>query len=196
METIDVTQEAMEARIVRFDGVVPSNRSGRERGVPAVVTELLIPRALYPIMGPEGSDSPVFNFAMHGPDGVSMTVCEVDPGDGPALHAHHTTDEVFFVLEGDFRIEWGDHGEHAVELGRFDTIAVPPRVVRRFENVGERTAYLLALVCGGAEGITEVEYTPDVGAQVVASGGPEVRSLLEAAGVGFSAGEPGSGAAR
>ncbi|MEJ7584052.1 MAG: cupin domain-containing protein [Acidimicrobiales bacterium] len=189
MQTIDVTPEAMEARVVRFDAVRPSSRSSRERHVPAVVTELLIPRALYPIMGPEGSDSPVFNFAMHGPDGVSMTVCEVDPGDGPALHAHHTTDEVFFVLQGRFRIEWGDRGEHAVELERFDTIAVPPRVVRRFENIGVETGYLLALVCGGAESITEVEYTPDVGAQVSERGGADVRALLEAAGVGFAAGE-------
>ncbi len=189
METIDITPEAMQDRIVRFSAVTPSSRSSRERGVPAVVTELLIPRALYPIMGPVGSASPVFNFAMHGPDGVSMTVCEVDPGDGPALHAHHTTDEVFFVLDGRFRIEWGNSGEHSVELDRFDTIAVPPRVVRRFENVGTGTAYLLALVCGGAESITEVEYTPDVGARVVAEGGAEVRALLESVGVGFSAGE-------
>jgi len=189
MDTIDISPEAMEAKIVRFGEVASSNRSSRERGVPAVVTELLIPRALYPIMGPAGSDSPVFNFALHGPDGVSMTVCEVGPDDGPALHAHHTTDEVFFVLEGRFRIEWGDHGEHAVELGRFDTIAVPPRVVRRFENVGTETGYLLALVCGGSESITEVEYTPDVGAQVVERGGADVRALLEAAGVGFAAGE-------
>lgn len=189
METIDVTPEAMEERIVRFGAVVPSSRSSRERGVPAIVTELLIPRALYPIMGPAGANSPVFNFAMHGPDGVSMTVCEVDPGDGPALHAHHSTDEVFFVLDGRFRIEWGDHGEHAVDLDRFDTIAVPPRVVRRFENVGTETAYLLALVCGGAESITEVEYTPEVGDQVLDGGGADVRALLEAAGVGFAAGE-------
>ncbi|MEO7397977.1 MAG: cupin domain-containing protein, partial [Ilumatobacteraceae bacterium] len=167
MDTIEITPEAMQARIVRFDAVTPSSRSSRERGVPAIVTELLIPRALYPIMGPVGSDSPVFSFAMHGPEGVSMTVCEVAPGDGPALHAHETTDEVFFVLEGRFRIEWGDHGEDAVELGRFDTIAVPPRVVRRFENIGTETAFLLALVCGAAESITDVEYTPDVGDRVV-----------------------------
>ncbi len=189
METIDITPDEMAARVVRFDAVESSSRSSRSRGVPAVVTDLLIPRALYPIMGPEGSDSPVFNFAMQGPDGVSMTVCEVGPGDGPALHAHHTTDEVFFVLEGRFRIEWGDLGDHAVELGRFDTIAVPPKVVRRFENITADTGYLLALVCGGAEGITEVEYTPAVGAKVVDQGGADVRALLEAAGVGFTAGE-------
>jgi len=190
METRDITPEAMQERIVRFAAVVPTSQSSRARGVPAIVTELLIPRALYPIMGPVGSDSPVFKFAMHGPDGVSMTVCEVDPGDGPALHAHHTTDEVVFVLEGRFRIEWGDQGQHAVELGRFDTIAVPPGVVRRFENVGTEPAYLLALVCGGAESITEVEYTPEVGARLVEQGGADIRALLESAGVGFGAGEP------
>jgi len=191
MDTIDLTSDEMAQRVVRFGGVEPSSRSSQARGVPAVVTEILIPRALYPIMGPEGADSPVFNFAMRGPDGVSMTVCEVAPGDGPALHAHQETDEVFFVLDGRFRVEWGDHGEHALELDRFDTIAVPPKVVRRFENVGSDTAFLLALVCGGAESITEVEYTREVGDQVTATGGPEVRELLEAAGVGFGAGMQG-----
>jgi|SRR6056297_202742 len=188
MQTIDIDPIDMENRIVRFGAVEPSSRSATERGVPPVVGELLIPRALYPIMGPEGADSPVFSFALTGPDGVSMTVCEVAPNDGPALHAHDSTDEVFFVLEGRFRIEWGDRGEHAVELGRFDTIAVPPKVVRRFENIGDDTAYLLALVCGGAESITEVEYTAAVGAAVTEQAGDEVRELLEAAGVGFNAG--------
>ena len=188
METIDISHEEMDARIVRFGTVASSSQSSGQRGVPSVVTDVLIPRALYPIMGPVGSDSPVLSFAMHGPDGVSMTVCEVDPGDGPGLHAHHSTDEIFFVLDGRFRIEWGDHGEHAVELDRFDTIAVPPRVVRRFENVGTETAHLLALVCGGSESITEVEYTPDVGAQVVERAGADVKALLESAGVGFGAG--------
>lgn len=188
METIDLTDAEMAQRIVRFDGVEPSSRA---RGVPAVVTEVLIPRALYPVMGPEGARSPVFDFAMRGPDGVSMTVCEAAPGDGPALHAHHETDEIFFVLDGRFRIEWGDQGEHAVELDRFHTIAIPPKVVRRFENVGADTAFLLALLCGGAESITEVEYTPEIGDQVTAHGGPEVRGLLEAAGVGFGAGTKG-----
>jgi mannose-6-phosphate isomerase-like protein (cupin superfamily) len=190
MQTRDIDPHEMEARIVRFNRVEPSSRSAEANGVPPVVSGLLIPRALYPIMGPAGSDSPIFEFALHGPDGVSMTVCEVAPGDGPALHAHHTTDEIFFVLEGRFRIEWGDQGQHAVELDRFDTIAVPPKVVRRFENVGNETAYLLALVCGGAEGITEVEYTPEVGAVVTEQAGEDVRKLLEAAGVEFNAGRP------
>ena len=191
METIDITDAEMAQRIVRFGGIEPSNRSSKARNVPAIVTELLIPRALYPIMGPEGADSPVFNFAMHGPSGISMTVAEVDPGDGPALHAHHETDEVFFVLDGTFRIEWGDDGEHAVLLDRFDTIAVPPKVVRRFENIGSDTAFLLALVCGGTESITDVEYTPEVGEAVATDGGTEVRALLEAAGIGFAAGIKG-----
>ncbi len=44
---------------------------------------------------------------------------------------------------------------------------------------------------GEAENITEVEYTHDVGAQVVDRGGVDVRALLGAAGVGSSAGERG-----
>ena len=119
METIDITDAEMAQRIVRFGGIEPSNRSSKARNVPAVVTELLIPRALYPIMGPEGADSPVFNFAMHGPSGISMTIADVAPGDGPA--PHHETDEVFFVLDGTFRIEWGDESitdvEYTPEVG-------------------------------------------------------------------------------
>lgn len=177
----------MQSRIARFRDV-KSTRETQDAVVPDAVTEVLIPRCLYPMMGPEGADTPVLKFATHGPAGFSATICEADPGDGPGLHAHHNTDEIFLVLDGRFRIEWGDKGENSVELERFDTIAVPPRTVRRFVNVSERRAYLLAIVMGGAESIGEVEYTPDVADEVRKRGGEEVLRFLQRAGVGFAAG--------
>jgi len=53
--------------------------------------------ALHPTMGPPGADTPVLEFATTGPQGFSATSCEVDPGDGPALHAHRKTEEIFLV---------------------------------------------------------------------------------------------------
>jgi mannose-6-phosphate isomerase-like protein (cupin superfamily) len=43
-----------------------------------------------------------------GHDGVSVIEHRVQAGDSPPLHLHHTEDEIFHILEGDFRVQMRD----------------------------------------------------------------------------------------
>ena len=45
-------------------------------------------------------------------------------------------------------VYWGDEGEYEVILDTFDCVSVPVGVLRGFRNVGERHAYLMAILGG------------------------------------------------
>ncbi|WP_116947434.1 cupin domain-containing protein [Jiangella endophytica] len=76
--------------------------------------------------------------ATHG----SMTVAEllVHPGSGPALHAHVREDELWWVLDGDFRFKAGERLLRASTGG----MAFGPRGTPHcFQNVGDTPGRLL-----------------------------------------------------
>lgn len=51
--------------------------------------------------------------ASDGHDGVSIIEHRVPQGDSPPLHLHRTEDEIFHVLEGDFRFRVQDREQRA-----------------------------------------------------------------------------------
>ena len=63
--------------------------------------------------------------ATEGNDGISILEHRVRHGDSPPLHRHETEDEIFHVLEGEFRFRIGET-ERRVGLG---DIVVAPRGV-------------------------------------------------------------------
>jgi mannose-6-phosphate isomerase-like protein (cupin superfamily) len=74
----------------------------------------------------------------------SLTVLELvnPPNDGPALHTHAREDELWFVLEGDYRFKAGDHMFQASTGG----MAFGPRGTPHcFQNVGEAPGRLLVI---------------------------------------------------
>ena len=83
------------------------------------------------------------------------------PGPGVA-RAPRDDRDVLLLLDGRFRIYWGDHGEHEVILERWDTVSVPPGVVRGFQNVSEDVAHLLILVTGGVSDMNDIAMTPEI----------------------------------
>ncbi len=56
--------------------------------------------------------------ASEGKDGLSVLDHRVPFGDSPPLHIHHTEDEVFHILEGEFRVQMAN------ETGRYGSGAV------------------------------------------------------------------------
>ena len=56
--------------------------------------------------------------------------------------------------------DWGDKGEQEIFLEQWDTISVPPGVMRGFRNAGTEDAYLLAMLGGTDAG--RVVWSPDV----------------------------------
>lgn len=52
-------------------------------------------------------------------------------------HHSHDTEEVFVIHKGDWQFTWGERGEQGqVVLSEGDTISLPTRMFRGFENVG------------------------------------------------------------
>jgi quercetin dioxygenase-like cupin family protein len=51
--------------------------------------------------------------ASDGQDGVSVIEHRVPQGDSPALHLHRTEDEIFHILEGEFRVQVQDREQRA-----------------------------------------------------------------------------------
>ena len=74
----------------------------------------------------------------------SLTVLEllVEPKSGPALHTHVRDDELWYVLEGDFRFKAGDVMLRASTGG----MAFGPRgTPHAFQNVGDTSGRLLVV---------------------------------------------------
>ena len=85
----------------------------------------------------------------------SLTVMElvISPKNGPALHTHLREDEVWFVLEGEFRFKAGDEMFWVSEGG----LAFGPRgTPHNFQNVGDAPGRLLVITApSGAERLFE-----------------------------------------
>ena len=75
-----------------------------------------------------------------------------------------TAEQVFMPLTGKWKIFWGDDEEnHFVILEPFDTVSIPPHVMRGFRNVGAKEGLLLGLVGGTDPG--SVQWRDDVTAE-------------------------------
>ena len=62
-------------------------------------------------------------------------------------HHSHDTEEVFVVFSGDWKFSWGQEGKSGeVLLSRGDTISLPTQMFRGFENVGDDSGFLFAIL--------------------------------------------------
>ena len=191
MKTVNFTQQEMSTRIARFKDLKPQSSSyDAEVGIPAEVYETMTARTLYLLMSPENQGGPMAQApAVVTQDKMSVIIAECPPGDGPLLHAHQFTRETFMCLDGRFKIQWGDEGENQIELDKYDMIAVPPGVVRRFENISDETGRLLVWINGDSEEEFNDIGNPQVEADRLADQfGDDMLDKLRGIGVTFEAG--------
>lgn len=66
----------------------------------------------------------------------------IAPKDGPPLHVHAGEDEMWYVLEGQFRFQTGDE-RFAAPVGSF--VFVPRGTPHCFQNVGDTPARILVM---------------------------------------------------
>jgi quercetin dioxygenase-like cupin family protein len=186
MKTVRTTPEEMAARTARFEqlGLWDVQRNDK---LPQEARDLVYARRLLAITSPREAEGPLANSAPIRDVDFTLHIAECPPGQGPGLHAHHATTETFLCLEGRFRIVYGDEGEHETILERWDTVSVPPGVVRGFENAGDETGRLLILVTGGVSDMNDIAMTPAYRERLAAFG-PEVVAELERTGLRFDAG--------
>jgi uncharacterized RmlC-like cupin family protein len=186
------TQDEMKSRIARFKDLVPTKaRHALDKGIPPEVMEMITAKTTRNVMSPgtlPGQLSPK-PPVIGGDAGVfRLGIVTCPPGNGPGLHVHYKTHETFLALSGRWEIQWGDKGEESTVIEAYDLIAVPPRVTRRFVNVGSDDAHLLVIIQGKPEDFDDVDRVPETAAAIARKFGPEMVRTLESLGWKFSIG--------
>ena len=141
MKTVDITPDVMEKHIARASKLERiENEYARREGVPPETLRMIAADRIHTIV----SEGAAPGAAVGG--GGYRSTCSTVP---PAIHAHVETHESFMCLKAQFRIRYGDHGRFETLLDETDFIAVPPGVMRQFENASEtQNATLLVIIAG------------------------------------------------
>ena len=177
MKTIDIGPDGMQNHIVRFKDLEPKQGLYEDLGIPNEAYEMLTAKTLYSLLAP-GSAAGSHQFAAAaGPPGLSITIAECPPGNGPMLHAHMNTHEIFFCLTGRFEVSWGDEGQYSTILEQHDMIDVPLGVTRAFKNIDGNIALLFVIIMGSDQ--SDVAYTHKIGEKLVKNFGNEVKEAIE-----------------
>lgn len=73
-------------------------------------------------------------------------VVELAPGEAPPLHQHDDTEQIFYILEGNGRLEIRpDTTPYPVKPG--DVVRIPPATLHRIHCVGTAVLRYLAIDC-------------------------------------------------
>jgi quercetin dioxygenase-like cupin family protein len=101
------------------------------------------------------SDTVHYSFPTHVNDLVldradaetsEVFIVVLEPGEGPPLHAHDDTEQIFFVLDGRGVLQVGEAREpHPVRAG--DVVRIPPRTTHRIECSGPQALRYLSVDC-------------------------------------------------
>jgi len=161
MRTIEISPAEMSARVSRFSELEPLEAQ-KNTDIPVEAADIVWARKLLSVIGlDQDVDTPInANAPITGAGGITMTLAACPPGTGPSLHSHRETHETFTVLQGRFEVFWNDDGAERLELGRFDTIAVPPGVCRGFRNIGEDEGILQVIISGGVHDLNDIDFAP------------------------------------
>ncbi len=188
MKTVQITPAEMATRIARYGEITPQSALYQDAsGIPREAYELMAAKTLYLLMAPQSQGGPMAQQpAIAGQPGLSVIMARCPPGDKPLLHAHFKTHETFMCLTGQFRIRWGDEGEHEIVLKPFDMIAVPPGVCRDFTNITAEDALLLVLIQGaGDDDFNDIAVGPADSQMMVERFGMDVIKKYQAVGTEF-----------
>lgn len=81
-----------------------------------------------------------------GQDGVSILDHRVPCGDSPPLHIHHTEDEIFHILEGEFRVRIKDQ---ELRVGPGDIVLAPKGVPHTYRAECQQGGRFLTVTVHG-----------------------------------------------
>jgi uncharacterized RmlC-like cupin family protein len=186
--TLSLSPAEMQKYIARFQDVRPQSEFyAKDQDIPDDAYQAVTAKTLYTLMAPSQKAGPMSARPLVTADeNLSVIIAECPPGDKPMLHAHFHTVEHFFCLKGQFRIRWGDQGEHEIMLNPFDLIRVPKAVCRDFTNITNETAYLLVLITGkNEEDYNDIGFAPSESEAFKDRFGEHVAAKMETIGFSF-----------
>jgi mannose-6-phosphate isomerase-like protein (cupin superfamily) len=78
----------------------------------------------------------------------TLAEARLPPGAGTAPHHHVLTEEIYYILEGEGRMQVGDE---TGEVGAGDAVAIPPGAVHQITNTGPGVLKFLCCCAPGYE---------------------------------------------
>ncbi|MEO7402332.1 MAG: cupin domain-containing protein [Burkholderiales bacterium] len=192
MKTPDIGPHEMAERVARFKSLAPTKASFKEEtvGVPGAAYELIAAHSVFSMLAPPNNKRNAAKPAVVGAPGLEIVMAQCPPGQGPSLHAHGETHEIFVCMSGRYEIIWGDQGEHSLTLDPCDMCAVPPGVYRRFRNVSEDPDAKLLVLVHGEKTFADVKFDPGIGVEVRERFGAQVWDNFKNLGITFEAPDP------
>jgi quercetin dioxygenase-like cupin family protein len=145
----------MKARLVRYADLVPCRNAFIDTRSPGSEQ-----KENFTIIGPGVAENPEQHIHIKEAHGFNIGGARQPPGCINSQHSHDTA-EVFVVHSGKWRFMVGEQGKDAaVELAPGDVISLPTNMFRGFENVGEDSGFLFAILGGDDPG--RVLWAPQV----------------------------------
>ncbi len=186
-----VNVAGLESRLTRFKKLVPYKKGlSKSIGIPPEATEMLSAGSVFPLIVPEGHVGRSQTAPMFGYGGLYISIAECLAGDdGPPPHAHSDTQENFFVLDGSWDITTGFDNEYSVAAKPGDLFAIPPHVMRAFQNTSSDKARLLVLIQGPERMNDHVSYSASLGKVVEERFGPDTIEAYKKIKMSFDAEE-------
>ncbi len=137
----------LDERLVRYAGLRPCTTAFIDTRTPGSVE-----KENFTIIGPGVAESPDQHVHIAIPHGFNIGGARQPPGCINSQHSHETA-EVFVVHSGTWAFLLGPNREDGqVVLGPGDTISIPTHVFRGFENVGDDTGFMFAVLGGDDPG--------------------------------------------
>lgn len=145
----------LASRLIRYADLIPCRNAFVDTRSPGSDQ-----KENFTLIGPGVSENPNQHVHIPEPHGFNIGGARQPPRCLNSQHSHDTA-EVFIVHKGRWRMIFGvnaDEGDVTMEEG--DTISIPIHMFRGFENIGEETGFLFAVLGGDNPG--KVTWSPRV----------------------------------
>jgi mannose-6-phosphate isomerase-like protein (cupin superfamily) len=142
-------------RLIRYADLIPCRNAFVDTRTPGSDR-----KENFTLIGPGVSENPNQHVHIREPHGFNIGGARQPPRCLNSQHSHETA-EVFVVHQGRWRMIFGvnaDEGEVVMEEG--DAISIPVHMFRGFENIGEETGFLFAVL--GRDDPGKVTWSPRV----------------------------------
>jgi mannose-6-phosphate isomerase-like protein (cupin superfamily) len=144
-----------DSRLIRYADLIPCRNAFVDTRTPGSDA-----KENFTLIGPGVSENPAQHVHIAQPHGFNIGAARQPPGCLNSQHSHETA-EVFVAHLGRWRMIFGvnaDEGDLVLEEG--DTISIPTGMFRGFENIGDDTGFLFAVLGGDDPG--KVVWSPRV----------------------------------
>ncbi len=138
---------AIDRRLVRYADLRPCTTAFIDTRTPGSAQ-----KENFTIIGPGVAENAGQHVHIDIPHGFNIGAARQPPGCVNSQHSHETA-EVFVVRSGRWAFKLGENGDDGtVEIGPGDAVSIPVHVFRGFENIGEDTGFMFAVLGGDDPG--------------------------------------------